>query len=288
LKLLVVSGLSGSGKSSALDMLEDLGFYCVDNIPATVVGTLVEQLADLEDNKFDRVAIGLDTRPKPEDIDEVVRLIREFRQRGDTCEVLYLQANTQVLLKRYSETRRRHPLSSHGMGLGEAIDFERQLLAPVCDLADLTIDTTRMSIHDLRRAIRDRLDDRNADRLSILFRSFGFKHGLPGDADFVFDARTLPNPYWETSLRSLSGRDAPVIEYLEGHDDVARYVDDVAGFLERWLPEFRKANRSYLTIAIGCTGGQHRSVYVAERLGRHFRNAEHRVLVRHSELPPDS
>jgi UPF0042 nucleotide-binding protein len=266
-------------------MLEDLGFYCVDNIPATVLGTLVGQLAELEDTKFDRVAIGLDTRPKPDDIQQVVGLIRDLRDRGDACEVLYLQASTQVLLKRYSETRRKHPLSSHGMGLGEAIDFERQLLAPLCDLADLVIDTTRMSIHDLRRTIRDRLDDRNNDRLSILFRSFGFKHGIPGDADFVFDARTLPNPYWETSLRSQSGRDAPVIEFLEGHEDVARYVADVRSFLERWIPEFRKANRSYLTIAIGCTGGQHRSVYVAEQLGRLFRGDELRVLVRHSELP---
>lgn len=285
MKLLVVSGLSGSGKSSALDMLEDLGFYCVDNIPATVVGMLVRQFVDLEDTKFDRVAIGLDTRPKPDDIEEVVSLIRDYRERGDACEVLYLQADTQVLLKRYSETRRKHPLSSHGMGLGEAIDFERQLLAPICDLADLVIDTTRMSIHDLRRAIRDRLDERGRDRLSILFRSFGFKHGIPGDADFVFDARILPNPYWKTSLRSLSGRDEPVIEYLEGHDDVARYVADLQDFLTRWIPEFRKANRNYLTIAIGCTGGQHRSVYVAERLGRIFRDDQLRVLVRHSELP---
>ncbi len=285
MKLLVVSGLSGSGKSSALDMLEDLGFYCVDNIPTPILGTLVGQLAELEDGKFERVAIGLDTRPKPDDIKEVVGLIRDRRERGDTCEVLYLQASTQVLLKRYSETRRKHPLSSHGMGLGEAIDFERQLLAPLCDLADLVIDTTRMSIHDLRRSIRDRLDERGSDRLSILFRSFGFKHGIPGDADFVFDARTLPNPYWETSLRSQSGRDAPVIEFLEGHEDVARYVADVRSFLERWIPEFRKANRSYLTIAIGCTGGQHRTVYVAEQLGRLFRDDELRVLVRHSELP---
>ena len=285
MKLLVVSGLSGSGKSSALDMLEDLGFYCVDNIPTTVLGTLVSQLAELEDTKFERVAIGLDTRPKPDDIQHVVGLVRGLRDQGDDCEVLYLQASTQVLLKRYSETRRKHPLSSRGMGLGEAIDFERQLLAPLSDLADLVIDTTRMSIHDLRRTIRDRLDDRNSDRLSIQFRSFGFKHGIPGDADFVFDARTLPNPYWETSLRSQNGRDAPVIEFLEGHEDVARYVADVRSFLERWIPEFRKANRSYLTIAIGCTGGQHRSVYVAERLGRLFRDDELRVLVRHSELP---
>ena len=285
MKLLVVSGLSGSGKSSALDMLEDLGFYCVDNIPTTVLGTLVSQLAELEDTKFERVAIGLDTRPKPDDIQHVVGLVRDLRDKGDDCEVLYLQASTQVLLKRYSETRRKHPLSSRGMGLGEAIDFERQLLAPLSDLADLVVDTTRMSIHDLRRTIRDRLDDRNSDRLSIQFRSFGFKHGIPGDADFVFDARTLPNPYWESSLRSQNGRDAPVIEFLEGHEDVARYVADVRSFLERWIPEFRKANRSYLTIAIGCTGGQHRSVYVAEQLGRLFRDDELRVLVRHSELP---
>ncbi len=285
MKLLVVSGLSGSGKSSALDMLEDLGFYCVDNIPAPVVGTLVQQLVELTDTKFDRLAIGLDTRPRAEDIEQVVGLIGQFRERGHGCDVLYLQAATPVLLKRYSETRRRHPMSSRGMGLGEAIDFERQLLSPVRDLADLVIDTTRMSIHDLRRTIRDRLDERATDRMSILFRSFGFKHGIPGDADFVFDARTLPNPYWDTSLRSLCGRDEAVIEYLERHEDVERFVTDLHTFLVRWIPEFRKSNRGYLTIAIGCTGGQHRSVYVAERLGRLFRGDDVRVLIRHSELP---
>jgi UPF0042 nucleotide-binding protein len=285
MKLLVVSGLSGSGKSSALDMLEDLGFYCVDNIPAPVVGTLVQQLVDLADTKFDRLAVGLDTRPKPEDIDRVVDLIGQFRERGLGCEVLYLQAATPVLLKRYSETRRKHPMSNREMGLGEAIDFERQLLSPVRDLADLVIDTTRMSIHDLRRTIRDRLDERASDRMSILFRSFGFKHGIPGDADFVFDARTLPNPYWDPSLRSLCGRDEAVIEYLERHEDVERFVADLHAFLVRWVPEFRKSNRGYLTIAIGCTGGQHRSVYVAERLGQLFRGEDARVLIRHSELP---
>lgn len=285
MKLLVVSGLSGSGKSSALDMLEDLGFYCVDNIPAPVVGMLVEQLVGLEDAKFDRLAIGLDTRPKPEDIQQVVGLIGQFRERGHGCEVLYMQAATPVLLKRYSETRRKHPMSGRGMDLGEAIDFERELLAPVCDLADLVIDTTRMSIHDLRRTIRDRLDVRGTHRMSVLFRSFGFKHGIPGDADFVFDARTLPNPYWDPSLRSLCGRDEAVIEYLERHEDVERFVVDVHAFLQHWIPEFRDANRSYLTIAIGCTGGQHRSVYVAERLGQLFRGENARVLVRHSELP---
>jgi UPF0042 nucleotide-binding protein len=285
MKLLVVSGLSGSGKSSALDMLEDLGFYCVDNIPAPVVGTLVQQLVELTDTKFDRLAIGLDTRPRAEDIEQVAGLIGQFRERGHGCEVLYLQAATPVLLKRYSETRRRHPMSSREMGLGEAIDFERQLLSPVRDLADLVIDTTRMSIHDLRRTIRDRLDERATDRMSILFRSFGFKHGIPGDADFVFDARTLPNPYWDTSLRSLCGRDEAVIEYLERHEDVERFVTDLHTFLARWIPEFRKSNRGYLTIAIGCTGGQHRSVYVAERLGQLFRGDDTRVLIRHSELP---
>jgi UPF0042 nucleotide-binding protein len=250
-----------------------------------VVGTLVQQLVELTDTKFDRLAIGLDTRPRAEDIEQVAGLIGQFRERGHGCEVLYLQAATPVLLKRYSETRRRHPMSSREMGLGEAIDFERQLLSPVRDLADLVIDTTRMSIHDLRRTIRDRLDERATDRMSILFRSFGFKHGIPGDADFVFDARTLPNPYWDTSLRSLCGRDEAVIEYLERHEDVERFVTDLHTFLARWIPEFRKSNRGYLTIAIGCTGGQHRSVYVAERLGQLFRGEDARVLIRHSELP---
>ncbi|MGB5210393.1 MAG: RNase adapter RapZ [Gammaproteobacteria bacterium] len=285
MRLLIISGLSGSGKSVALHMLEDLDYYTLDNIPARLLPTLIVQLRNIDDAKFDRIAIGLDTRPAPHDVEETSRLVGQLRQQGDGCEVLFLQAGTEVLLKRYSETRRKHPLSSEGRGLKEAIAFERQLLAPICDLADVVIDTSRMSVHELRVAVRERLATSDDGRMSMLFQSFGYKHGIPGDADFVFDARSLPNPYWVSGLRSQTGRDKPVIDYLQRHPPVKRFVDDIATFLDHWIPEIQRSNRSYLTVAIGCTGGQHRSVYVTETLAERFRGHGQRVLVRHSELP---
>jgi UPF0042 nucleotide-binding protein len=282
--LLIVSGLSGSGKSVVLDMLEDLDYYCVDNIPTRILNLVIDELLDSDDPRFERVAIGLDARPGPGDPDQVSNLIGHLKLKGIPCKVVFLQAGTEVLLSRYSETKRKHPLSSREMGLGDAIALERELLAPISDLAELTIDTSRMSVHNLREAVRDRLTDSQDGQLTLLFRSFGYKNGMPGDADFVFDARCLPNPYWKTSLRSLTGRDAEVIEYLDSHQVVTRFVNDIGAFLESWVPEFRKSNRSYLTIAVGCTGGQHRSVYVVENLAARFDTDHHRVLLRHSEL----
>ncbi len=282
--LLIVSGLSGSGKSVVLDMLEDLDYYCVDNIPTRILNLVIDELLDSDDPRFERVAIGLDARPGPGDPDQVSNLIGHLKLKGIPCKVVFLQAGTEVLLSRYSETKRKHPLSSREMGLGDAIALERELLAPISDLAELTIDTSRMSVHNLREAVRDRLADSHDGQLTLLFRSFGYKNGMPGDADFVFDARCLPNPYWKTSLRSLTGRDAEVIEYLDSHQVVTRFVNDIGAFLESWVPEFRKSNRSYLTIAVGCTGGQHRSVYVVENLAARFDTDHHRVLLRHSEL----
>jgi len=284
-RLLIISGLSGSGKSVALHMLEDLDYYTLDNVPARLLPILIDQLRDMGDPKFESVAIGLDTRPAPADITETSRLVGELRNQGDGCEILFLQAATEVLLKRYSETRRKHPLSTEGRGLKEAIAFERQLLAPISDLADVVIDTSRMSVHELRVVVRERLAAPGDGQMSLMFMSFGYKHGLPGDADFVFDARALPNPYWVSGLRSLTGRDQLVIDYLEEHDSVGRFVGDIRGFLEHWIPEIQRSNRSYLTVAIGCTGGRHRSVYAAESLARHFGASDNRVLVRHSELP---
>ena len=186
------------------------------------------------------------------------------------CEVLFLRADEEALLKRYSETRRRHPLSREGLGLAESLRQERELLEPIADAADLIIDTTRTSVHELRELIRQRVGGRSEGRMSILFESFAYRHGVPGDADFVFDVRSLPNPYWEPGLAALTGRDPAVIEYLERHPIVAKMFADIVGFLEHWIPELTRTNRSYLTIAIGCTGGQHRSVYLVERLAQHF------------------
>ncbi|MGI9264143.1 MAG: RNase adapter RapZ [Gammaproteobacteria bacterium] len=283
--LSIISGLSGSGKSVALDMLEDLDFYCVDNIPTRILSLVIDELLATGDARFEKIAIGLDTKPGPNDSDQISDLVGRLRQDGIPCKVVFLQAETAVLLNRYSETRRRHPLTSRGVGLKDAIALERELLAPISDLAEFVVDTSRMSVHDLREAIRDRLTESKDQQLTLLFRSFGYKNGMPGDADFVFDARCLPNPYWKINLRGQTGRDSEVEQYLESHAAVSRYVDDIALFLERWVPEFRKSNRSYLTVAVGCTGGQHRSVYVVEKLAAQFDKASHQILLRHSELP---
>jgi UPF0042 nucleotide-binding protein len=284
-RLVVVSGLSGSGKSVALNMLEDLGWYCIDNIPAGLVQALVSHSLRSEEPIYRRLAVGLDARNRPDDLASIPALVADLRRSGLRCEVLYLHAEDDVILRRYGETRRRHPLARSGVGLADAIAEERRLLHPLIDSADLVIDTSRMSVHELRDIVAKRVEPQAPGRLSIQFESFGFKHGAPGDADFVFDARTLPNPYWEPALQPLTGRDAKVIEFLEASPKVGRLFDDLVRFIEGRLPEYEAANRGYLTIAIGCTGGQHRSVYLVERLAKHFRGKYPQLLVRHNALP---
>ena len=285
MRLIIVSGLSGSGKTVALHMLEDLGYYCIDNFPAGLLGSSIPQIVRMSDPLYRRIAVGVDARNRPQDLDVVPELVGQLRSDGVQCEVIFLHADEEVLLKRYSETRRKHPLSGNRVSLRDAIDGERTLLAPIADAADLVLDTTRMSVHELRDAIRVRVDRRQQGRLSLLFQSFAFKTGVPKDADFVFDVRCLPNPYWEHSLRGLSGRDEPVVRYLQGHESVNRMLEDIAGFLERWIGEFLSTNRSYLTVAIGCTGGQHRSVFLVEQLAARFAGGSNQVLTRHNELP---
>jgi len=285
MRLIIVSVLSGSGKSVALHMLEDLDFYCIDNIPAALLKPFISHTVRSPEPAYARTAIGLDARNRPSEIATVPTLVQELRRSGIACEVLFLHADDDALLNRYGETRRKHPLSRDGVSLREAIAAERRLLEPVTDSADLVIDTTRMSVHELRELIRKRVEQRREGRLSIMFESFGFKHGLPGDADFVFDSRTLPNPYWEPALRRLTGRDPEVIRFLEAHPDVVRLIDEIAQFIEGRIPEFERNNRSYLTVAIGCTGGQHRSVYIADRLAERFRHKYPHVIVRHNALP---
>ena len=282
--LIIVSGLSGSGKSVALHMLEDIDYYCVDNIPAALLKPLVSHTVRGGGESYPRTAVGLDARNRPNEIETVPALVTELRRSGILCDVLYLHASDAVLLKRFSETRRKHPLVAPKVGLREAIAAERALLEPITASADLVIDTSTMGVHALRELIRERIDRRRDGRLSLMFESFGFKFGIPADADFVFDVRSLPNPYWETQLRDLDGRDAAVAEYLDGHRQVQATITDIGNFLEPRIPEFGRANRGYMTVAIGCTGGRHRSVYVAEQLAARFREAHPQVMTRHNSL----
>ncbi len=284
MRLIIVSGLSGSGKSVALHQLEDIDFYCVDNIPAALLKPFISHTIRGTDEVYPRTAVGLDARNRPNEIDTIPALVAELRRSGIDCEILFLHASDEVLLKRYAETRRKHPLVSADVSLREAIATERKLLEPIVAAADLTIDTSAMGVHALRELIRERIDRRTEGRLALMFESFGYKHGIPGDADFVFDVRSLPNPYWQPALRHLTGRDAPVVAYLETHDSVRAMIAALTEFLSARIAEFAQANRSYLTIAIGCTGGQHRSVYIAEELARHFRCDYPQVLTRHDSL----
>ena len=284
MKLLIVSGISGSGKSVALHMLEDLGYYCIDNMPLGLLEAFVKQTLGTGDPRYDLVAVGIDARARADEIEGYDDCLQGLRSNDLDLQTLFLQAEHNVLLKRFSETRRKHPLTRYDIPLDEAIRRERKLLAPVAEQADLVIDTSRTSMHELREIIAARVHG-EAHTLSVLLQSFGFKHGVPGDADFVFDVRCLPNPHWEVELRALTGRDKPVRDYLESHEMVEGMFRDIRDFSDRWLPHFKASNRSYVTIAIGCTGGQHRSVYMVERLGEHLRKHEYiKLLTRHTEL----
>ena len=284
MRLIVVSGLSGSGKSVALHMLEDLDYYCVDNIPAALLKPLIAHVVRGTEEVYPRTAVGLDARNRPNEIERVPAMVAELRRSGISCDIIYLHASDDVLLKRFSETRRKHPLVADGVRLREAIAAERELLEPIIRAADEIVDTSGMGVHALRDRVRERIDPRRTSQMSLLFESFGYKHGIPGDADFVFDVRSLPNPYWEYELRALTGHDSAVVSYLEGHAEVGRMLEDLIGFVERRVAEAVAANRRYLTIAVGCTGGQHRSVYLVEKLAAHFRSAHPAVMARHEAL----
>ncbi len=284
MRLIIVSGLSGSGKSVALAMLEDLGYYCVDNIPAGLLPAFIAYTVRTSEVAYRLTAVGVDARNRPEDLADVPRLVAELPRSGIGCETLFLRADNDTLLERFSETRRRHPLSRSGIGLQEALELEERLLAPVASAADLTIDTSRLSVHELRELVRERVVEHPSGGPSLLFQSFAYRRGVPDDADFVFDARALPNPYWEPALRELSGRDEAVSRFLSADPEARQFLDDIVAFLERWLPSLVRSNRSYLTVAVGCTGGQHRSVYLAERLAAHFDGRYGRPLIRHRDL----
>lgn len=283
-RLVIVSGLSGAGKSIALHALEDAGYYAIDNIPLALIPAFADQLTQSTEHSLNPAAVAIDVRNARGDLRRFPALLQELRTQGIECTVLFLYADRATLIKRFSETRRRHPLTSSETSLEDAIAKEQQLLEPLRGNSDWAIDTCHLNVHQLRDLINERVLQHEAGTLSILIQSFGFKHGVPSDADFVFDLRCLPNPHWEPELRRLTGRDGAVIRFLEAQPAARELGEDIAAFLERWLPEFERENRSYLTVALGCTGGQHRSVYFAEWLAERLAAPGRRLLTRHREI----
>lgn len=278
MKLVIVSGRSGSGKSVALRALEDLGYYCVDNLPLSLIGSLLEQLK----HTTEQVAIGVDVR-NLKDQDKVLE--QQIQSLTDTqVTSFFLHSTDEILLKRYSETRRLHPLSQDQSSLQEAIRQEGQLLAPLSKMMDHFIDTSHLNIYELSDRVRQILLGHAEKDLVITFESFGFKHGMPTEADFMFDVRFLPNPHWEPDLRPLTGLDQPVQDFFNRQTSVNKFIWQIENLLETWLPMLERNNRSYLTVAIGCTGGQHRSVFIAEQLAKRLAHTHHAIKVRHREL----
>jgi len=286
MRLIIVSGLSGAGKTVALRQYEDLGFYCIDNLPLALVQPLIAHgLGSAAGTRYRQLAIGVDARADRAEIAGFPAVIDALRAQGVEVRVVFLNASDEVILRRYHETRRKHPLSCGSVSLLDAIHLERRLLEPIANLAHSSIDTSAMNLYELRSAILAHLPDAaRAAQMSVLFLSFGYKNGLPEGADFVFDVRCLPNPHWVPELRALTGRDAAVAGYLEANADVAALYGDIHDFLDRWLPKLKAQERAYVTVAIGCTGGQHRSVYMVERLAADFRARYDAVMVKHREL----
>ncbi|PAV47682.1 RNase adapter RapZ [Pseudomonas sp. HAR-UPW-AIA-41] len=284
MRLIIVSGRSGSGKSTALDVLEDNGFYCIDNLPAGLLPELAERALVHTELLHPQVAVSIDARNLPSHLQRFPDLLAEVRARHIQVDVLFLDAEESTLLKRFSETRRRHPLTNENRSLAEAIRDESTLLHPIADLADLRLDTTSLNLYQLRDTLRLRLLNKPEPGTAFLVESFGFKRGMPVDADLVFDVRCLPNPYWKPELREQSGRDEAVRDYLAAQADVEEMYQDIHAYLLKWLPRFAASNRAYVTIAIGCTGGHHRSVYIAERLGAALKPALKNVQIRHRDL----
>lgn len=283
MRCLIVSGQSGSGKSVALHTLEDAGFYCVDNLPVELLPSLIKKLSSHPVQN--KVAIGVDVRSSDDEgMKALPKILQELREKNVKIEVIFLQTGLDTLIRRFNETRRRHPLTTEGATLTQAIHLERKRLEPISMSADVFIDTSKSNLHQLRQQINERLIDKDTEGMSILFQSFGYKHGIPLDTDFSFDIRCLPNPHWEVSLRPLSGRDEAIVQYLEKHASVEEMYSAIAGFLARFIPDFEAENRAYLTVSIGCTGGRHRSVYMTERLAALFRKTHQSVSVRHRDL----
>lgn len=280
MQLLIVSGRSGSGKTISLNVLEDLGYYCIDNLPVE----LGPQLYDIINKKHPYVAVSLDARNLPADLSFLKEVLADLRQPRNACRILYLDAEDSILLQRFSETRRKHPLSSETVPLITAIQKEHALLRPIAELADITINTSNLSTSQLKHLIKDRFAQQTLPQLQILLQSFAFKQGSPAEADYIFDVRCLPNPYWQPELRSYTGLEAPVKAFFDKEPLVQTMQKNIYDFLMTWIPEFSKDNRSYLTVAIGCTGGQHRSVYIANWLYDHLKQKSYQLIVHHRDI----
>lgn len=279
----IVSGLSGSGKSIALQALEDMGFYCIDNLPAAMLPDVAKQLTGTKSDALKNVAIGIDARNRAF-LGEVPRSLEQLKSLGISFSIVFLEAEESMLVKRFKQTRRRHPLTGDDTSLLEAIRLEKIILEPISFAATVRIDTTHTTPYDLRQQVHDFAGSQDIEGLTLLFESFGFKHGTPLDADFVFDIRCLPNPYWDAELRKFTGLDEPVVKFLQQHPQVHQMFEDIRTFLKTWLPYFENEQRSYMTIAIGCTGGQHRSVYMVHRLANYFAEQGRITQIRHREL----
>lgn len=264
--------------------LEDIGYFCVDNLPATMLPALVEQVRAAGNDRERHVAVVVDARGAGRGLEKFSEVIKELRVSGIKPQMIFLEAEDNALITRFKETRRRHPLTSKECALSEAINRERALLAPLRENADVVIDTTHTNLYQLRDLVRQRLHDSALDSFSVLLQSFGYKNGVPQDADMVFDARCLPNPFWKPELRSLTGQDEKVVQYLEAQPQAVKMLASLKGFLDEWIPAFEHDNRAYLNIAIGCTGGQHRSVYLVERIAEHLDGKRESVIVRHRDL----
>lgn len=284
MQILVISGRSGSGKTTALNLLEDEGFTCIDNLPISLLPALVEKVRQRDSSKTDRLAIGIDSRNIDSDLGTLPTVFSDVFAAHDELKILYLDTAKDVLVRRFSETRRKHPLTDKDTGLREAISEEDVILAPLAAIADVTIDTTNLNLHELRSAVKRQLVGEHGDGTALTFTSFGFKFGVPVDADFVFDVRCLPNPYWQACLRDKSGQEADVVEFLKNDEEVQEMAADIEQFAAKWLPSFEHNNRSYLNIAIGCTGGMHRSVYLAEEIAKRMQKSRDNVLVQHRQL----
>jgi UPF0042 nucleotide-binding protein len=284
ISLIVISGRSGSGKSTALNVLEDMDYYCIDNLPVTLLKPLIERLSF--DEQITKVAVSIDARNIPEDLMLFPGVVATFDETIVETTVIYLDSASPTLVKRFSETRRKHPLSNQERDLREALELETSMLDPISDLASLTIDTTSLTLHDLRNEVSTRVA-KETHEFALLFQSFAYKKGVPVAADIVFDVRCLPNPHWIPDLRKLTGLDEPVQTYLTGQTEVLELYADIEGYLNKWLPRFEANNRSYLTVALGCTGGQHRSVFMCQKLYTNFRDEFENVQVRHRELNPE-
>lgn len=284
MKLLIVSGLSGSGKSIVLDTLEDCGFYCIDNLPIALLPGFVSQVMPADPLTYEKTAIGIDARNNTQSLLCFSDILTAIRKQGIDCEIMFLQAEEDVLLKRYSETRRKHPLTNSQVALKEAVSLEKEMLQAVLRYADVVLDTGRTTVQQLRELVKNQVESLDEQHLSLQFQSFGFKYGVPLDVDFMFDVRCLPNPYWDASLRGFTGKDQQVIDFLNKSEDARALFQDISLFVEKWVPRFDIDNRSYLTVGIGCTGGQHRSVYLVEMLVKHFKKSDLNVITRHREL----